>query len=1547
MAKLLKIIGQIVGISFEWLLIFVLLFTFAIRTSPVQTYLANIATNYLSKELNTEIKVDKISIVFINKIALDGVLIKDLKNDTLAYLSTAYVTLDELNLKNKLTIKKVDVENSTIKISQSKETGDFNFQFIVDYFAFQENKNKKPLIVELNELHLTNVDFHYDNFKYKYANWGVDYDHLKIRHINLDVNNISINKGVIRGNIKQLSAIENSGFVLNKFSCIAKVSEKGVFTKNVKIKTPYSSIYVPKVNLIIKHYTDFLTFNDSVTFDGYMLPSKVSLKDVAYFSPNLQGMEQTVYLKGIVTRKTKNLRITDFELKTGENTRILGDLNLPDFRDFDQAIFDENIEYAYVTIEDLKKFKLPLFLKDNYIQFNDYFERLGYFETSQIGLNGSYNQFVLSAKKIKTKLGSVDLSNGLLFQENQKNNSYYFKKSKIGEFDLKVDSFQIGKFIKNDDLGFIDGFFNLSGEINSFTDIKFESFNGKVKSFDYLDYAYQNITIEKGSFINNSIDSKIKVEDPNLELEYDGKIDLNGQQHLAFNIDLNKAILFKLNLSTIENSDLKTSFKLDLIGNHSNNIAGTISIDNLFYSETDKKFDVPALLLKIDRNALEDFLSIKSKLGIASFSGKVDFNSIKYDFENQISKLFPAIIPLKKPSKRSKLKTDNNFKYKIETKEINELLSVLFPDLNLASGTKIEGFYDGKTEDASMKINSDEIRFKEMKFVGVDVNQQMNSKNINAKYSISDFYLNDSINVKNLTFILNGDKNSLYSKIDWNPSTLNSSSIEWNTSVLGIDKYDITILPSYFSLKEKKWDIVNKSAISINGTTIDIGHFLLQRDKQYLSIDGRISKNNEDHLNFRINDFKLDDFSSLFGSNVNIKGLVNGWGYLSNPYKNLTYIGDANIQDLYVNNHEIGNVFIQTQWETSSNSIGMRGDLIYKGNETFGFDGNYYTNKPSDNLDFILVFDNTDIQFVNAFIDPEIITDVKGLLVGNLNLNGSIEDPKIAGNVELVNGNARLELLDVNYKLNGKISADEYGFYINNMPITDEEGNTGSIIGSMYHQQFDNWDFDIVFNLEDKGIRNGFAPSKIEPLDKFLVMNTTYKEGDVYYGKGYGTGIVEISGNSDNLEINVNLKTEEGSKIFFPMYGTSDINEEENFISFKNKTENTTIEKEPKIDFTGVDLKMNFNVTPEAEIKIILNESTGDEITATGSGDISVDLDYLNDLKLKGTFKVKEGKYNFVMRPINQKFIIQENGTVTWTGDPYNALMDLKCYYTVNASLNEISSLQNTGTGTGSGTGNQEIKCYLSLTESLLKPTISFDIQAPKTNETGQSLLNRIKSDPDMLNKQFFSLLLFKKFQPIDGQTNAGGVGGSAALDIAQSQINSMLSQVSKDYKLNVGLDKNNITSRTSMTVGVSKGFYRDRLLIKGNFGVENTGISINQNKNLPIGDVNLEYILNEAGTFRVNIFNESNQNRIFQLNQGLFTQGTGVQYKEDFNTLKDFQLYNYFLDIFRSKKNKKTNNKQKNKRTPLPPIKSETTTYINIENYLNKLLQSYIKGYC
>ena len=85
MAKVLNFLGRIVGIAFEWLLLLVLLLAFVVRFPSVQSFFARQATSYLSSELNTTVKLDQLEIVFLNKIALKGLMIKDLKKDTLIY----------------------------------------------------------------------------------------------------------------------------------------------------------------------------------------------------------------------------------------------------------------------------------------------------------------------------------------------------------------------------------------------------------------------------------------------------------------------------------------------------------------------------------------------------------------------------------------------------------------------------------------------------------------------------------------------------------------------------------------------------------------------------------------------------------------------------------------------------------------------------------------------------------------------------------------------------------------------------------------------------------------------------------------------------------------------------------------------------------------------------------------------------------------------------------------------------------------------------------------------------------------------------------------------------------------------------------------------------------------------------------------------------------------------------------------------------------------------------------------------------------------------
>jgi hypothetical protein len=222
----------------------------------------------------------------------------------------------------------------------------------------------------------------------------------------------------------------------------------------------------------------------------------------------------------------------------------------------------------------------------------------------------------------------------------------------------------------------------------------------------------------------------------------------------------------------------------------------------------------------------------------------------------------------------------------------------------------------------------------------------------------------------------------------------------------------------------------------------------------------------------------------------------------------------------------------------------------------------------------------------------------------------------------------------------------------------------------------------------------------------------------------------------------------------------------------------------------------------------------------------------------------------------------------------------------------------------------------------LVKPNIGFEVSAPKASEAGKALINRINEDKDELNRQFFSLMLFSKFQPLKGTNSANE---SAAIDLFESQINQALSQMSKSYQVKMDLGSDNLST------SVQKSFANDRLVVTGSFGVQNTTGSAASMGGL-VGDVSIEYLVNESGTFRVNAFNRSNTNTVKE-NAGAFTQGAGLSYHEDFNSAKDFVLLQSFLDVFRSKENKVVKFKRKKRQTKLPPVGASTAPVQSVEN--------------
>ena len=81
-----------------------------------------------------------------------------------------------------------------------------------------------------------------------------------------------------------------------------------------------------------------------------------------------------------------------------------------------------------------------------------------------------------------------------------------------------------------------------------------------------------------------------------------------------------------------------------------------------------------------------------------------------------------------------------------------------------------------------------------------------------------------------------------------------------------------------------------------------------------------------------------------------------------------------------------------------------------------------------------------------------------------------------------------------------------------------------------------------------------------------------------------------------------------------------------------------------------------------------------------------------------------------------------------------------------------------------------------------------------------------------------------------------------------------------------------------------------DKILINGKIGVPVGGIE----ETLIVGDLQIDFILNEEGSLKAKVFNKENEFRYIGDELG-YTQGLGLSYRVDFETFKDliFKIVN------------------------------------------------------
>ncbi|MDX2172929.1 MAG: translocation/assembly module TamB domain-containing protein [Bacteroidota bacterium] len=1488
--KITRIFFKCLAVIFVTLILLLIGLYFGIQSYTFQTWLGRKVSAYISTELETKVSIDAIQLDLFKKAKLKGVIILDQKQDTLIF-GNLNLDIKNFDYKNEsLSLKNITLENTTIKLAKYKNEKDLNFQFLVNYFSSDKvtrtKIKKKGWDIVFGDIVLNNLTFAYrdDNGNTKISK-NMNFENLYFKNTYGTFSNLKLDNEVIEVGIKNFKTREQCGFELNNLTTLAKVSSIEVLLDKLYLKTP-KTLLRGSIHFNSNEWNDYAEFIDKIKMDVKLLDnSKICFSDIATFTSELNGLDETIYLSGKIYGFVSDLHLTKFKLKYRNNTKFDGDLSLSGLPVFSTTYLSFDAKEISTNYYDLIQFPNYPFTENKKLELPTQLKPIG-----TMAYKGKFEGFIndfTSTGLLNTAIGKVYIDMAIKLGKNTDDIQYLGK--------IKTEGLN---------LGIVTGISNLSNlTIN--TEIKGKgvslkaldaSLNGQVITCNYNGYVYNNIKL-KGDFKNQLFNGEIVSSDPNANFDFNGKINFkNKVPEMDFISSINNLNLSVLNLvpnSKADSGIFSSQVLINLKGDNLDNLSGLINFDDTKYKTKTKYYKLSSLNLDINQVSENKNIKLSSAYLNASAEGVFKLSNLQPAFEEFLSNYYPTF--LKKEIVQKKY--EDKITFKANVKNFKTISELFIPDLMISNGTLLNGNVDIAAKSFSTDIISKEIKYNGIVFDNLSINSHEENNIITAKISGSDLKLTDSIVLKNFNLCISTqDKETKYN-FEWDnlikPSNKGeiAGHVVFDNSAILIKHDTVTV-----TARDSTWQLLvsNPTIIDSSGM-VTFNPLLFGSNNQRIGIAGILSDKETQNLVVNTSGVVLEQFNPLLqSSGLKLEGVLSGSVAMHSVLKNPIFSSDLDIVKLRINNNYLGELGLKNEYNSKDKYVYLDGFTSVGLLNQFGmpqkniaFNGYYYLDKREEAIDIDFACTPANLKLLNPYL-TDIITIKSALVKGKGKVHGSPSNIKIEGKLNMYQSEIKVDYTNVTYNITGdiEIMPDQIRFSEMKMSVPtsttkssfQNTSNTvpqGTINGNFFHSNFTKMQIDY-----DVSYKN------------MLVLNTTEKENKDFYGKIYGTGMVGIYGFFNDLHMEVRTTTNKNSKLVLPMDGPSEIGEND-FIHFVRKD---TIKKEEE-KISGFNLDMVINATPDAQTKIILDNKTGDGLNIKGYGDIAMKINTLGKFEMIGDYFITDGEYVFTLENvINKKFDIDAGSMVSWSGDPLGAELNISTSYKQRAS---VAPLLN---GDSSYKSRVPVDCKLIITDKLFSPKISFRIDAPTIDANGKSRIANILSDDAELNRQVFSFLLFRTFvTPAIYNTNTGGVSaGSAAASAGSEMLSNRLSSFLNNYvgnltgikDLNVGLNYrtgNQNTGGQAVDLALSKQFLNNKISVDGNFGVNNNQSTGNTSS--LIGDVNVDYKLSDDGRFRVKGFNRTNNSTQVSTSGGPFTQGVGLFYRLEFERLFKRQL--------------------------------------------------------
>lgn len=1445
------------------------------------------AESELTNLLGSDVRIGSVAFSPFNRLVLKDVRIDDSNGVEalhVGHLGAGINLWETLFGDDRIVISYAEILNLDLKLYRDSACSPLNIQPIIDRFKKKDDKGPSKFDLAVNLVVIRQSEVCYDVLATPDKDDDVfDPNHLRISDIRADLRAPRISNDFFNVELRRMGAVEKSGLVLSELSAAVTVGKKLAHLNDFSLSLPNSRIALADLTISSPLAPGF-SLSEALESPLATLPdSYVTLSDLESVIPAFRNQDARVDVNLDVEGSIDSLEINRFDVSVVDHdTWVSGHGLLTNVTKGAQELtFDFKRINVNISVPGLLSY-----LTDPVNPLNSLYPKLlpfsGLGTVNLLGdLSGSPKGLDFNGS-IDTDCGNIDIDCGL------------FRASAGAP--MKIDGVAVTES------------FNPSGllpALSQLTDISFDAHVdlalGKKGAIDGTAQLSIPAVVWKGfhftdistlaTFLGQRVEGEVASHSSLLDFSLTGGADLHADNPATeFFVDVRHLLLAPFVQGKYSGYALAFETDASLKGRSIDDVEGWVKISDVYFGNPEDK---ELRLSQIDIEAAEvdsvRSLTVRSEHLDADLTGTFTYRHLAEDVLGIVNTVYPSLLPPRKEYENC----GSDFAFDMTIKEDSVLSRFFNLPIDVIYPATVHATADADAGLLTMNLDAPYLRKKDKLVEGTSLSAIVNSHDKNSVLTAHTSFPTKN-GMLDLRLKSQGEADSIYTGIRWKIDRKEefSGDFDFNSifrrDVSGTLLTSVQVIPTHMIFNDSVWN-VNRADIMVAPGRIDVKNLGGYRGKQYLGINGIAAADSTDRLVVSLHDIDLDYiFETLnIGDAVMFGGQATGdfYGSALLSKEPVLYTPRLNVKGLKYNFCEMGDGDIRSAWHNETKSITIDAVISQaNGGESLI---NGFIKPFTEELDFKFSARKAPVGFMLPFMSA-FTSQISGEVSGDAHLFGTFKDLDMTGDIFVKDLNMKLDFTNVTYTTTDSIHITPGLIKFEDVVLKDPYGHTASLSGYVKHRYF----HDPAFK---------FNVTKAKDLLVYDVGENTTE--DPWYGRIFGNGGAVVTGEPGKVDINVSMSTAAKSTFTFVLSDAENATEYD-FITFRDRDAarkdsiaalnapplivrqlRERIKKQEEGAPSLYAMEFNVDITPAATMNLIMDPVGGDKIVANGSGHLRMTYNSDGDLRMYGDYTLDRGSYNFTLQDIIIKdFTIREGSRISFLGDPYAAQLNIEASYTVNANLSDLdeSFLEDRELNRT----NVPVNALLMVRGDMRQPDISFDLEFPTLTRDTYRKVRSIVSTEEMMNRQIIYLLALNRFYTPDYMsTTHGNELVSVASSTLSSRLSSMLGQLSDNWSIapTIRSDRGDF-SDVEVDVALSSHLLNNRLLFNGNFGYRDKSL----NNNSFIGDFDIRYRLNRAGTIQLKAYNRYNDQNYY-LKSALTTQGVGLVFKRDFDNFFSF----------------------------------------------------------